>query len=57
LQYVYHWGSKLTTRVDDADLVEGGPGGFQVVGRNLKDEDLIEIAKIVSETLKTSGRQ
>jgi len=47
----------LTTRVDDADLVEGGPGGFQVVGRNLKDEDLIEIAKIVSETLKTSGRQ
>ncbi|PVH88101.1 amidase [Cadophora sp. DSE1049] len=41
----------------NADLVEGGPGGIQVVGRNLKDEDVIEVAKIVSEILKTSERK
>ncbi|KAL2066253.1 hypothetical protein VTL71DRAFT_2324 [Oculimacula yallundae] len=38
----------------DADAIEGGPGGLQVVGRNLKDEDALEVAKIVSEIMKSS---
>ncbi|KAL5325846.1 hypothetical protein ACEPPN_006980 [Leptodophora sp. 'Broadleaf-Isolate-01'] len=37
-----------------ADSVESGPGGFQVVGRNLKDEEVIDVARIVSKLLKSS---
>ncbi|KAH7370518.1 putative general amidase [Rhexocercosporidium sp. MPI-PUGE-AT-0058] len=38
----------------DANSVESGQGGIQVVGRNLKDEEVIEAARIVSEHLRSS---
>ncbi|KAK6583698.1 hypothetical protein PZA11_003428 [Diplocarpon coronariae] len=36
----------------DADAVEGVLGGFQVMGRNLKDEETLEVTRIVFELLK-----
>jgi Asp-tRNA(Asn)/Glu-tRNA(Gln) amidotransferase A subunit family amidase len=38
--------------VDDPDLVEGAPCSIQVMGRNMKDEDLLANAQIIEDVLK-----
>jgi Asp-tRNA(Asn)/Glu-tRNA(Gln) amidotransferase A subunit family amidase len=37
---------------DDADAVEGAPYGIQLLGRTMKDEELLQVAQIVDEVLK-----
>jgi len=45
----------LTSSTDDADAIEGAPGGIQVVGRPMKDEELVHIMDIVAEVLKAKS--
>ncbi|KAF2183818.1 amidase [Zopfia rhizophila CBS 207.26] len=37
------------------DAVEGAPGAIQLVGRPMKDEELIEVMKVVEDILKKAG--
>jgi Asp-tRNA(Asn)/Glu-tRNA(Gln) amidotransferase A subunit family amidase len=41
----------LTSSTDDADAIEGAPSGIQVIGKPMKDEELIHIMAIVTEVL------
>lgn len=42
----------LTSYTDDADAIEGAPSGIQVLGKPMKDEELVHITTIVAEVLK-----
>jgi Asp-tRNA(Asn)/Glu-tRNA(Gln) amidotransferase A subunit family amidase len=44
--------SPLTSRTDDADAIEGAPSGIQVVGRPMRDEELVQIMGVITEILK-----
>jgi len=39
----------------DADAIEGAPSGIQVIGKPLKDEELVHIMAIVTEVLKANS--
>lgn len=41
----------LTSWTDDPDAIEGAPSGLQVVGRPMKDEELIHVIDIVAKAL------
>ena len=42
----------LTSFKDDADAIEGAPSGIQVIGKPMKDEELVHIMAIVTEVLR-----
>jgi Asp-tRNA(Asn)/Glu-tRNA(Gln) amidotransferase A subunit family amidase len=37
--------------IDEPEKVEGAPGAIQVVGKPMMDEELLEIMKVIEETL------
>jgi Asp-tRNA(Asn)/Glu-tRNA(Gln) amidotransferase A subunit family amidase len=37
---------------DNAEVVEGAPGAVQIMGRPMRDEELIEIMKVVEIVLE-----
>lgn len=37
--------------LDDPQAIEGAPSGIQVVGRPMKDEELVHITSIVTDIL------
>lgn len=37
---------------DDADAVEGAPCGIQVVGKPMRDEELMKVLKVIEDVLK-----
>lgn len=37
--------------LDDPDAVEGAPSGLQLVGRPMRDEELLKYTAIVSDVL------
>ena len=45
----------LTSFTDDADAIEGAPSGIQVIGKPMKDEELVHIMTIVTEVLKAKS--
>lgn len=45
----------LTCATDDADAIEGAPSGIQVIGKPMKDEELVHIMAIVAEVLKAKS--
>ena len=45
----------LTSSTDDANAIEGAPSGIQVIGKPMKDEELIHIMAIVAEVLKAKS--
>jgi Asp-tRNA(Asn)/Glu-tRNA(Gln) amidotransferase A subunit family amidase len=40
---------------DDADAIEGAPSGIQVIGKPMRDEELVHITAIVTEVLKAKS--
>lgn len=43
----------LADRVaDDVDAVEGAPCGIQVVGKPMRDEELMTVLKVIEDVLK-----
>jgi hypothetical protein len=44
----------LTGSTDDADAIEGALSGIQVIGKPMKDEELVHIIAIVTEVLKAN---
>lgn len=40
---------------DNPDATEGAPAHVQIVGKPMMDEELIEIMKVVEETLKATS--
>ena len=45
----------LISSTDDADTIEGAPSGIQVIGKPMKDEELLQIMDIVTEVLKAKS--
>jgi Asp-tRNA(Asn)/Glu-tRNA(Gln) amidotransferase A subunit family amidase len=45
----------LTSSTDDADAIEGAPSGIQIIGKPMKDEELVQIMAIVTEVLKAKS--
>jgi Asp-tRNA(Asn)/Glu-tRNA(Gln) amidotransferase A subunit family amidase len=45
-----HFGRKLI--LDDPEVYHGGPVGLQLVGRRLREEDVLEMAEILETALK-----
>lgn len=41
------------TRIDDAELFDGIPVSIQLVGKRHRDEELLEAARIIDETLRS----
>jgi hypothetical protein len=44
-------GETANPSVDDPEAVEGAPGAIQIMGKPMKDEELIEIMKAVETVL------
>ena len=49
--YVELWRNLI---VDDPEVYHGGPVGLQLVGRRLREEDVLEMAEILESALKTA---
>jgi Asp-tRNA(Asn)/Glu-tRNA(Gln) amidotransferase A subunit family amidase len=43
----------MLTHLDIPDVIEGVPCAIQIMGRNLKDEDLLAHAKVVEDVLRS----
>lgn len=41
----------LTTSTDEPKILEGLPAHVQIMGKTMKDEELVEILKVVEKTL------
>lgn len=37
---------------DEPEAIEGAPGGFQILGRNMRDEECLAVAEVVEVILK-----
>jgi hypothetical protein len=47
--------SPLISSIDDPDAIEGAPSGIQVIGKPMKDEELIHVMAIVAEVLNAKA--
>jgi Asp-tRNA(Asn)/Glu-tRNA(Gln) amidotransferase A subunit family amidase len=45
----------LINFLDDADAIQGAPSGIQLVGKPMKDEELVHVMAIVTEVLKAKS--
>jgi amidase len=52
LPYIVSVRSGANEMKDDAEAVEGAPGAVQIMGRPMRDEELIEIMKLVEIVLE-----
>ena len=46
------WGCCVRLILDDPEVYHGGPVGLQLVGRKLREEDVLEMAEILETALK-----
>lgn len=51
LEFVFH----ADDRLDNPDKVEGAPGSVQIMGKPMKDEELVEIMKVVEDILEKAS--
>jgi amidase len=49
--YLYFWGGLLTCSLDNPENLEGAPCSIQVFTQKMRDEECMEIAKIVDKCL------